>query len=251
MQKPTFILIDEPEQNLHPSLQAEFLTTLGTYASKGVIFTTHSLGLARSVADRLYSVSRGDDESFLRPWETTPQLPEFLGEMSYSAYRELGHELVLCVEGPNDIKPVRQLLRRLGKEHTTVVVPLGGDAIRHDAIVETVAELSRLSTRTAVLLDSEKVGPESEPEAHRLEFQRECEKLHIRVHLTELRSLENYFPERAIKAALGALFHALKPFERVGDADPPWPKGKNWLIAREMSLAEVEGSDVGRFLSAL
>lgn len=35
--QPAFILIDEPELNLHPSLQLDFLTTLGSYAKRGRI----------------------------------------------------------------------------------------------------------------------------------------------------------------------------------------------------------------------
>ena len=55
---PTFILIDEPELNLHPSLQLSFLTTLASYAQRGVIFSTHSIGLARAMANRVYAVKR-------------------------------------------------------------------------------------------------------------------------------------------------------------------------------------------------
>lgn len=52
---PSWILIDEPELNLHPSLQIDFLTTLASYSTDGVIFATHNLGLARACAERIYS----------------------------------------------------------------------------------------------------------------------------------------------------------------------------------------------------
>ena len=48
IQRPQLILIDEPELNPHPSLQLDFLTTLGRYASKGTLFATHSIGLVSS-----------------------------------------------------------------------------------------------------------------------------------------------------------------------------------------------------------
>src|SRR6266571_2996143 len=35
---PSFVLIDEPELNLHPTLQLDFLTTLASYSRLGVIF---------------------------------------------------------------------------------------------------------------------------------------------------------------------------------------------------------------------
>ena len=43
--RPKYILIDEPELNLHPSLQAAFLTSLASYGADGVVFATHSVGV--------------------------------------------------------------------------------------------------------------------------------------------------------------------------------------------------------------
>ena len=51
--RAAYILLDEPELSLHPSLQLDFLTALGSFASEGVIFATHSIGLARASADHL------------------------------------------------------------------------------------------------------------------------------------------------------------------------------------------------------
>src|SRR3712207_3935622 len=87
MKTPSFILIDEPELNLHPSLQLDFLTTLTSYARNGVLFSTHSSGLARSSAETIYTVSRISTEpSSVNLMEATPRLAEFLGELSYSGY---------------------------------------------------------------------------------------------------------------------------------------------------------------------
>ena len=43
IRSPSYILIDEPELNLHPSLQVDFLTTLASYAQYGVLFATHEI----------------------------------------------------------------------------------------------------------------------------------------------------------------------------------------------------------------
>jgi hypothetical protein len=58
IRRQKLILIDEPELNLHPRLQLDFLTTLANYGAEGVWFSTHSIGLARSAADKVYSVQR-------------------------------------------------------------------------------------------------------------------------------------------------------------------------------------------------
>jgi predicted ATPase len=78
--RPPYILIDEPEMGLHPSLQLDFLTTLGSYATHGVIFSTHVLGLARASAERIYSVQkRTDGSSQVRPLETFSPPSRVLG----------------------------------------------------------------------------------------------------------------------------------------------------------------------------
>jgi ABC-type branched-subunit amino acid transport system ATPase component len=55
MRRPPFVLIDEPELNLHPSLPRDFLRCLVT---EGVAFATHNLGRALAQADQVYSVQR-------------------------------------------------------------------------------------------------------------------------------------------------------------------------------------------------
>ncbi|HTR42559.1 MAG TPA: AAA family ATPase, partial [Pseudomonadales bacterium] len=56
--RPALLLIDEPELNLHPSLQIDFLTSLASYASYGVMFASHSVGLARAISDRIFTFQK-------------------------------------------------------------------------------------------------------------------------------------------------------------------------------------------------
>ena len=57
--KPPYILIDEPELSLHPSLQLNFLAMLASYAQKGLLYSTHSIeSLARSTARRIYAIKK-------------------------------------------------------------------------------------------------------------------------------------------------------------------------------------------------
>jgi hypothetical protein len=88
VKRPSYILIDEPELNLHPSLQLDFLTTLTSYAKEGILFATHSIGLARACAEQVYSFCKiAEGESEVAPYEATPRLSEFLGELSFSGLR--------------------------------------------------------------------------------------------------------------------------------------------------------------------
>ena len=129
IRKPDYIFIDEPELSLHPSLQIDFLTSLASYATEGVVFATHSIGLARSIGDRIFSLQKKGGSVICRPFEQTPNYAEFLGEMSFSSFKELGFERILLVEGVTDVKTTQQFLRLLNKDHKVVVLPLGGDQL--------------------------------------------------------------------------------------------------------------------------
>jgi len=116
IKKPSIILIDEPELHLHPTLQIDFMTSLAKYSTNGVMFATHSLGLARVVSDSIYSCQLKNSCSEVTLYEKTPNYIEFLGEMSFAAYKEMGFESILLVEGVSDVKTIQQFLRKLKKD---------------------------------------------------------------------------------------------------------------------------------------
>ncbi|MBY0271015.1 MAG: AAA family ATPase [Burkholderiales bacterium] len=251
IRSPDYIFIDEPELSLHPSLQIDFLTTLASYAKQGVVFATHSLGLARSLAPRIFTFQRGENGSIVKPFEQTPNYAEFLGEMSYSGYKELGYDRILLVEGVHDVSVAHQFLRMLGKDHKIVVIPLGGDQLAKGGVEIELGELKRLSSNIAALVDSEKTSETDPPKGERLEFKKTCEKLGFKVLLTERRAIENYFTDAAVKVVKSDKYSALQPFQRLKDAPQPWGKDENWRIAREMTFADIKDTDLGCFLSEI
>jgi ABC-type cobalamin/Fe3+-siderophores transport system ATPase subunit len=247
-----YILVDEPELNLHPSLQIDFVTTIGSYASEGVLFGTHSIGLARAVGQQVYALKRlREGVSDMQPLEGIPRLAEFLGELSFSGYRELGFERVLLVEGPHDVTTVQQFLRKRNLDHKIVVLPLGGSSMINCNREIELAETQRISPDLHVLIDSERNAEGKELSGDRRAFMGSCEKLGIRCHVLVRRAMENYFSDRAIKAVKTEKYRALAPFENLKDAAPAWAKSENWRIAREMTLDELKGTDLGAFVASL
>jgi hypothetical protein len=249
--KPTLLLLDEPELNLHPSLQIDFLTSLTSYASYGVMFASHSVGLARAVSDRIYTFQKINDCGTVKPFEQTPNYAEFIGEMSFSSFKEVGCDRVLLVEGVTEVKAIQQFLRHLRKDHTTVLLPLGGSQMIRGGVQQELHELSRLSQNVTVLIDSEREIENAPLQKEREEFIKDCEALGFKTHVTKLRAFENYFPEHAIKAEKGALFRALIPYEKLSDAPQGWAKSDNWRIARRMTKDELLATDVGVFLNQI
>jgi len=248
IRRPSFVLIDEPELHLHPALQARFLTELALHARDGVMFATHSIGLARRTADYLYSFQSSTEGSLVHPFVDSPALVEFLGEMSFSLHKEIGFDKLLLVEGGNEFKATQELLRKLGKDHSVLPYPLGGTQLIRGGVEHELAELKRICDHIAVLIDSERLSADAPLSAEREEFVRICRALGFSVHVTKRRAFENYFPDRAIQAVKGAKYRALGPFEALSDCQPAWAKHENWRICMEMTRDELLASDVGEFL---
>lgn len=252
VKKPSYIFIDEPELNLHPSLQLDFLTTLGSYAQRGVFFATHNIGLARAVGDQIYAVRKSNNNySEVKPLESISRLSEFLGELSFSGYREIGFSTVLLVEGSTEVKTIQQFLRKIKKDHEVVMVPLGGSQlINPDREIE-LAELTRISAKFYGLIDSEKDSKDTPLSEKRQGFVNICEQLEIQCKVLERRSTENYLTEHAIKDVLGQKYRALGPYESVTKIEMGWSKSDNWRIARRMEFKDIVNTDLGLFLKSL
>jgi len=251
--RPSYILIDEPELNLHPSLQVDFLTSLARYASHGVAFATHSIGLARTLGEDAYSVRRqGDGSRELHRLEATRSYVEFLGELSLSGYSELGFERVLLVEGSTEVPVLQRWLRLYGIEHQVVLLPLGGSGLINGSSAQTLAEIGRITSSISVLIDSEREAEGAELDPGRQAFVEECSRLEFDVHVMERRALENYLTEDAVKKVKGDGYSALGPFDPRNAITPqPWSKSENWRIAAEMTRAELDACDIGPFLKGL
>lgn len=251
IKRPSLLLIDEPELNLHPSLQIDFLTSLASYSSYGIIFASHSIGLARSVSDRVYTFQKIKTGTKVRLFEHTSNFAEFAGEMSFSSFKELGHDRVLLVEGVTEVKTIQQFLRTLRKDHTTVLLPLGGGQLIRRGVQQELSELGRLSRNVSVLIDSERESADQPLSEERERFAIDCRDLGFKVCVTKRRATENYFTDRAVKEEKGESYRALSEFEKLGKGTLGWAKTDNWRIARRMTVEDLLSTDIGLFLNEI
>ncbi len=250
--RPSYILIDEPELNLHPSLQLEFLSELAKFAQFGLVFSTHSIGLARSCADRIYTVTPvAEGHSRVARYERTAQLPELLGSLNYSSYQAIGFDRVLMVEGVTEVKTIQQFLRKFKKDHRILLLPLGGSSFIAAGRDVELNEVKRICEKVSVLIDSERDAEGAELSRSHQAFQASCTAFGFDVHILERRAMENYFTEPAIQKVMGNKYTALKPYETLNKAQNRWSKSDNWRIASEMNLADFEATDLGQFLAKL
>lgn len=111
-------------------------------------------------------------------------------------------------------------------------------------------ELLRITTNIFALVDSERSGENAKLSPDREAFWKVCKSVGIDCHLTERRSLENYFPAGAIEAVYGQSSAALGPFESV-KSKSNWMKSENWRIAQAMRREDLAGSDLEKFFERL
>ncbi len=249
--QPSLLLIDEPELNLHPALQLDFLLLLGSYAPGGVIFATHSVGLARAAAERVYCVTRDAGVSQLTPYEDTPGLAALTGQLGFGGRTDLHFDGILLVEGVTEVKVFQQLLRLYRKEHRYVIVPLAGNALINANAGNELAELRRLSSRIFAVIDSERPQADAPLAANRGQFAAICGDLSIPCTVLQRRAIENYFPEHAVRATYGSQGRALGPYELPKQAGFSWNKARNWRVARGMGKTDLQGTDLAELLERL
>lgn len=251
VKRPSFLLIDEPELNLHASLQLDFLTTLGRYTTTGVVFATHSMGLARTAAEHVYVVNHhAADGRQVAEYESGAHLATLAGQLSFDGTPEVGYKKVLLVEGRSEVRAVMQLLRLYAKEHAIALIPLGGgEMLGADTEVE-LRELMRLGP-VSYLIDSERTSAEGAPQARHQQFADLCESLGIPGHMLDRRAFENYLPQHALDKAFGdGKVRALTPFAGQS-AGAGWRKTHNWQVTAHMTRADLDGTDLGTFLESL
>jgi energy-coupling factor transporter ATP-binding protein EcfA2 len=100
------VLIDEPEQHLHPDLQAKILSYMRSLTQDGkvqFIITTHSPTILDQAFDSelfaLYPPTAGEGENQLKRVATNAERLETLKQLTGSAYFLTTGRVVVCIEG--------------------------------------------------------------------------------------------------------------------------------------------------------
>lgn len=258
IKEPDFILIDEPENALHPKLQQTFIRTLASKAKYGLIATSHSIGLARSTADHIYSLTKNPSSNKLSLKKFgehyTPSIMNSINELGYSQFVELGGNNILLVEGRTDIKSFKEILRKYNIEHHFIVMDLGGSNMITKDSYEELKELKRLNAKSySVIVDSEISGKEAKINPKISEFKDMCESLNFNVFLTEVHSTDNYITQEAINTILSPKYPKLDPYENLESKErksngTKWSKKFNWKMFREMRKEDFKDTKLEQFI---
>ena len=113
----------------------------------------------------------------------------------------------------------------------------GGSSMINGAAAPQLLELTRIigdSSKIYAFIDSEKASPEDQLAEDRQAFVAECQKIGIKIKVSNRRATENYLEENGIRKAMkDNNYRPLSEFQKLKDSQKPWKKSDNWRIARE------------------
>lgn len=247
--RPSFIFIDEPENSLHPQLQQKLVLSLARKCKVGLLATSHSIGLARSCADRIYTLQKSSrsNKRIVLPYGENfkATIASSISELGYSQFCEIGGNNILLVEGRTDIKFYREILRKYNLDSFYILMDLGG-SINGDTKDE-LSEIKRLNPNSiSVIIDSDKTSEDDPLSQNVVAFVNICKELDYHIFLTEGPSTENYITQSAIDNSELGKHKALETFEKF---ENQWPKNKNWKFAQNISLEDLQYTKLKKFIT--
>lgn len=236
------ILIEEPENHLHPDMQRRLLIHLSEQENKQFFLTTHSnVFLSNAFVDKVFFTTYDGQNVMVKDATSRAWILDNLG---YSVTDNLVSDLIILVEGPSDKPFIEEFLFKLNlfENYVIKIWPLGGD-IMAQLDLSVFAEHNQI----IALIDND-------PGSNRVRktFIKNCENLNIPVHRLNRYSLENYFTLKALRKVFGSQIDSniksLNPDQKVEKQLNLNPKNQSRNIAKNMDLSDIRGTDFYDFL---
>ena len=236
--------IEEPENNLHPSLQRDLAYSFRQLTDMGyqIILTTHSPVFAGSspLEDLVLIVrEKGMAKSIQYPELDLEKIAEELGVEPSDQIT--GYKACVFVEGPNDImfwKTIASKLKESGylevdfEDKGIGLIPTGGSDLKYWI---NIRAMSRLNRRFAVVVDSDRKSQSDNIPQSKLNQKRECEQQGGIFFILRKREIENYLHPNAIRRSGREINEPIDAF-----SDMKKLFGKNVInVIKDMSADEI------------
>ena len=170
-----------------------------------------------------------------------------LADLGYDVADNLTSDVVVLTEGVSDIPVIQEFLLKRGVLpcYSVKMWPLGGDAMQH-------IDLSALAGKGSMIA---MVDRDPGSNAAREAFIAECQRNSVPVHRLERYSIENYFTVQALRAVfkgqVPASIHSIDDARSLEDQLGFNVKRRNRNISREMSNADIAGTDFAKCLDEI
>lgn len=209
-------ILEELENNLHPTLQRNVIKYIEGLTSTGAVFfiTTHSNVFIDSYSDtsivNLYHLYKVDEQMKLVKVEHSLDKNSILNDVGFKASDILQSNGIIWVEGPSDRIYINKWIElwsggalKEGKDYQCVFY--GGKLLSHLTLAEDIEELINLlkvNRNSIILIDSDKKDETSRINDTKKRIRTECENNNVYCWITKGREIENYVPTDIIKNTL-------------------------------------------------
>lgn len=245
MPATNILLIEEPENHIHPEIQRKLIFYLQKKTSKQYFISSHSnIFLDTNIVDNVFLVSYNDKKITLINSNNKASL---LYNLGYSVSDNLLAQLVILVEGPSDKMILEEFLIKLEvlPKYNVKIWAMGGSIMnQHDFSVFTE------NYNVIALIDDD-------PGEVRTIFNEQCKELGIQITKLDRYAIENYFTVKALKHVFGNQIKVdintkIKPNQNIKEQELGSfnsKKGDNpRKIAQAMSFDDICNTDLGRFI---
>ena len=209
-------VLEELENNLHPSLQRNVIKYIESLSSTGATFfiTTHSNVFIDSYADssivNLYHLFKTNNEIKLVKVEHSLDKNSILNDVGFKASDILQSNGIIWVEGPSDRLYINKWIElwsnntiKEGKDYQCVFY--GGKLLSHlsfDEDIDELINLLKVNRNSIILIDSDKKKETERINTTKARIKKECEANNIMCWITKGREIENYITADIIKESL-------------------------------------------------